>query len=505
VSDDTSTSSPGTSRPNATVADVGEFVNGFAFKPTDWGDSGRPIIRIQNLTDPAKPLNRTTRVVPEKYRVESGDLLVSWSATLDAFVWDREPALLNQHIFKVTLDERVVDRRFAYYLLKQAISEMVRSDSLHGSTMKHINRAPFLAHPICLPSIAHQRTVAAVIDRLFRLLDDGVAALERAKESLARYRMSVLQAAVTGELTAEWRAKNPPTEDGKALLARILRERRQKWEKDQLAGFKAKGKEPPKGWREKYEEPSPPDTSELLEVPDGWHGCVLGDLIRITRGVSYSKDDCFDSPHTSRIPILRANNIGASLCFDDLVYVSQSCVSDSQLLKRGDIVVAASSGSISVVGKAARLESEWRGSFGAFCMGIRVVDGIEPAFVHYFMQSAEYRNTVSSLARGSNINNLRRDHIESMPFRLAPPSEQRAIVEILDRHLGAIGSAAQRIATQLANAHTLRQSILKAALKGRLVPQDPNDEPASVLLERIKASMPSPQPKKTKRQKVKVK
>ena len=83
----------------ATLGDTGEYFNGMAFKPKDWEEVGRPIIRIQNLNNPEKPINRTTQEVKEKYLVQRGDLLVSWSATLDAFKWQGEEAVLNQHIF----------------------------------------------------------------------------------------------------------------------------------------------------------------------------------------------------------------------------------------------------------------------------------------------------------------------------------------------------------------------------------------------------------------------
>ena len=104
-----------------TVNETGRYINGVAFKPTDWGKEGVPIIRIQNLTDPDKPLNRTTRKVDSIYRIEPGDMMVSWSATLDAFIWDREPSLLNQHIFKVVPDETVTVKRFLFYLLNLKI------------------------------------------------------------------------------------------------------------------------------------------------------------------------------------------------------------------------------------------------------------------------------------------------------------------------------------------------------------------------------------------------
>lgn len=181
---------------------TGRYINGLAFKPSDWGDEGLPIIRIQNLTDRTKPLNRTSRRVDAAYVVHPGDILVSWSATLDAFIWDRERALLNQHIFKVVPDESAVTRKFLFYTLKKAIAEMVKSEHLHGSTMKHINRGPFLAHEVGIPSIAAQEEIVAEIEKQFSRLDEAVASLQRIKANLKRYKASVLRAAAEGRLVA---------------------------------------------------------------------------------------------------------------------------------------------------------------------------------------------------------------------------------------------------------------------------------------------------------------
>ncbi len=102
----------------------------------------------------------------------------------------------------------------------------------------------------CSPT-AEQSRIVAKIEELFSDLDVGIAALKRAKANLKRYRAAVLKAAVEGKLTEEWRAKNPAKEPASVLLARILKDRRQKWETDQLAKFAAADKEPPKNWRDK--------------------------------------------------------------------------------------------------------------------------------------------------------------------------------------------------------------------------------------------------------------
>ena len=146
------------------LGNVAEFINGVAFKPSDWAASGRKIIRIQNLTDPSKPFNRTEREVDPKYQVHVGDLLVSWSATLGVFQWaGPEIALVNQHIFRVVPDKSKVWPAYLQHMLRDALVSMERH--LHGATMKHVNRKEFLATPIPLPSISEQKRIAAILDK----------------------------------------------------------------------------------------------------------------------------------------------------------------------------------------------------------------------------------------------------------------------------------------------------------------------------------------------------
>lgn len=141
---------------------MADFQNGFAFKPSDWGDDGLPIIRIQNLTNPDAAFNRTRRVVPDKYTVRAGDLLYSWSATLGTFVWKGETALLNQHIFKVNHGDDV-DRDYLFYALKQVTEDIVHRT--HGSTMKHVTKGEFEKTEIPLPPIEEQRRIVDILNR----------------------------------------------------------------------------------------------------------------------------------------------------------------------------------------------------------------------------------------------------------------------------------------------------------------------------------------------------
>lgn len=142
---------------------VAEFINGVAFKPEDWEDEGRPIIRIQNLNDTAKPFNRTTRVLPERNLARRGDLLVSWSASLGVFEWSGDEACVNQHIFKVIPNYAKVEHSYLRRALEASVGAM--EAQVHGATMKHINRNEFLGITIPLPLLPEQRRIAAILDK----------------------------------------------------------------------------------------------------------------------------------------------------------------------------------------------------------------------------------------------------------------------------------------------------------------------------------------------------
>ena len=170
--------------PMVRLGDVADFVNGYAFKPADWGEEGRPIIRIQNLTSTNKAFNYTSRRVPEKYSVSKGDILVSWSATLGVFEWDGPNALLNQHIFKVVPTNKV-EPSYLKHIIPAALGEMKKH--LHGATMKHVNRKEFLGTKIPLPPLDEQRRIAKILDQVDSALvrvDQFLAGLLQLKQEL---------------------------------------------------------------------------------------------------------------------------------------------------------------------------------------------------------------------------------------------------------------------------------------------------------------------------------
>jgi type I restriction enzyme S subunit len=160
----------------------------------------------------------------------------------------------------------------------------------------------------------------------------------------------------------------------------------------------------------------------------------VGDLAEQVRGVSYGKDDASMISLPGYLPVLRAGNItDDGLVFDDLVFVPAERISSKQRLQRNDVVVAASSGSLDVVGKAAPVLTDFEGGFGAFCKVLRPTDKVYPAYFAHFFKTQDYRRRVSELAAGININNLRNEHLDELRIPLPTFAEQRRIATILDK------------------------------------------------------------------------
>jgi type I restriction enzyme S subunit len=173
------------------LGDLAQYINGKAFKPQDWKTSGLPIIRIQNLTDRSKPFNFCEREVESRYLINDGDLLISWSATLGSFIWDRGPALLNQHIFKAIPNGEIVDRDFLHFLMLVTLDEM--ASHAHGIAMKHITKGKFEAIEVCVPPIIEQCRIVVCIKEC----------MERVEEINSLRRESVIKRAFLAESLIE--------------------------------------------------------------------------------------------------------------------------------------------------------------------------------------------------------------------------------------------------------------------------------------------------------------
>ena len=151
------------------LGDVATYINGYAFKPEDRGEVGLPIIRIQDLTGNAYDLGFYDGEYPEKVEINDGDVLISWSASLGVYVWNRGRALLNQHIFKVVFDKVDIDKNYFVYAVRQKLVEM--GMKTHGATMKHIVKKDFDATLIPYPSLNEQAEIATNLNKVSRVIE----------------------------------------------------------------------------------------------------------------------------------------------------------------------------------------------------------------------------------------------------------------------------------------------------------------------------------------------
>lgn len=152
------------------LGEVATYINGYAFKPEEWMDNGLPIIRIQNLNNDNAPFNYYNGEIPSKYIINTGDLLISWSASLGAYIWKGEKAYLNQHIFKVEFDKSDISKFYLKLVVESKLAEM--SKSTHGATMKHITKKDFDNVPIPVPPLSTQQSIVSELDSLSQIIAD---------------------------------------------------------------------------------------------------------------------------------------------------------------------------------------------------------------------------------------------------------------------------------------------------------------------------------------------
>lgn len=200
---------------------LGRYINGYAFKPEDWGSEGIPIIRIQDLTGSTDRPNFFSGKIDDKYLVKNGDILVSWAATLDAFVWNKGTGWLNQHIFKAVPNEEKIDYSYFFWMIKESMKNM-NNDNKHGIFMQHVTLDVFNNFSIPMPPLEEQRKIAAFLDRKCAEIDSVIADTRRTIEEYKKLKQSVITQAVTkgvrgardmkdsgsvwfGEIPAEWR------------------------------------------------------------------------------------------------------------------------------------------------------------------------------------------------------------------------------------------------------------------------------------------------------------
>ena len=367
-----------------------------------------------------------------------------------------------------------VDRRFIFYLALDDEFVSNLNPLQRGTSYPAVRNGDVLSCEVMLPPLPEQCRIVAEIEKQLTRLDASVAALKRVRANLGRYRASVLKAACEGGLVpteAELaRAEGRDYEPADDLLRRILAERRARWESQQNR-------------RGKYKEPAAPDTSNLPELPEGWVWSSMGESFDVYVGSTprRSRADFWNGD----IPWVSSGEVAFGR-----IKATRECItkeglkSSSVQLHPVGTVLLGMIGEGKTRGQASILDIPACNSQNS--AAIRASEsGLPPEYVFCYLWG-QYDAT-RQIGSGNNQPALNKSRVQEIPFPLPPLAEQRRIVAEVERRLSVIQQAEAAVEANLARADRLRQSILKQAFSGKLVPQDPDDEPASVLLERIRA------------------
>ncbi len=318
-------------------------------------------------------------------------------------------------------------------------------------------------------------------------------AARRAQERLKRYRVAVLNAAVTGELTRAWRETHgttkPDIESAQNLLQRLVFARRARWEEAELERLRSVGKEP-KGdnWKSRYDEPVPPDRSYLPDVPPGWVWARLQQIGFIVGGLTKNPKR---KGLRLKLPYLRVANVYANeLRLDNVetIGVDKDEVA-KLLLEKGDLLIVEGNGSKDQIGRLAI----WDGSIERcvhqnHIIKVRLVEKQLGMWILSWLLSPPGREHIEKVASSTTgLYTLSISKVGDLPILLPPIDEQVEIVREVERRLSAADRLEAALEQQLIRSSSTRQSLLREAFSGRLVLQDPTEEPASFLLKHIRA------------------
>ncbi|WP_417315986.1 restriction endonuclease subunit S [Cycloclasticus pugetii] len=464
--------------------EVVDVLNGFAFSSKGFNTgTGLPLIRIRDIVS---GITETTYDgdYNEEYLVDNGDLLVGMDGDFNSAFWRSGKALLNQRVCKLVANEEFYSQRFLAYLLPGYLSAIHEHTS--SVTVKHLSSKTIQSIPLPLPPQNEQTRITAKLDELFSELDSGVNELKAAQIKLSHYRQSILKSAVEGALTQKWRDDNKDKieKTGQELLNRILIERKQRWELNKLEEFKEKGKKPPKNWQKKYPEPVQPDTTDLPELPEGWVWATIDQLASLGTGVTplKSRNDYYENGY---IPWVTSGAVNEDNVFTANTFVTQKAVDECRLkiYPEGTILVAMY-GEGKTRGMSAELKIPATINQALAAIILEGEASVLKEFLKIYLLDSYQK--MRSKASGGVQPNLNLLIVKSMCVPVPCVREQQEIHRLYKFQVEYIETQVKSIKFSLVALDAQRKNILKSAFSGQMVPQDPNDEKASVLLEKIK-------------------
>lgn len=487
---------------NCIFGDMATIRNGYAFKSKDFKkrkelDSDVPLVKQSQLV--GDKINFDAAVyLPNKfleenlnYVLKKGDILIGMSGSIGKLCYyDHDfESLQNQRTGKIEIfAEDYLHSKFLGLYLSNIEQELVQRAK--GMGVQNISGKDIEALPFPLPPLNEQIRIVTKIEELFSELDSGIASLKTAQEKLKVYRQAVLKHAFEGKLTAQWREENKDKlETPEQLLTRIQQERENRYQ-EQLADWEtavekweADGKEGKKPSKPSKPKASMPVVRPDFEIPTEWalsklsgiaYESVLGKMLDNQKNVGKER------PYLGNINV-RWGKIDLNqlklMKIEDSEISRYSLISDDLIICEG--------------GEPGRC-AIWKGDDNVIFVQkalhrVRFTESYSSKFTFYYLTYAVPLERVIQHFTGTTIKHLTGEGLSKVQLPICSLSEQNEIISIIESKLSEIDTLYTELDTQIAKAEILRQSILKKAFSGHLVPQDQSDEPASELLARIQA------------------
>lgn len=396
---------------------IGRYINGYAFKPDQWGQDGLPIIRIQNLSGSSESINYFDGKISDDYLIDDGDILISWSATLDAFIWNYGKGWLNQHIFKAIPNVQKTHKSYFFHLMKIAMLNM--SSDKHGSAMQHVTNQIFGNFQVPLPSLSEQKLIADFLDEKCAEIDNLSEDIQKQIDILNDYKKSVITRAVTKGLDPNAEMKD--------------------------SGIK---------W--------------IGEIPKDWTCKKIKYLANTKQSNSFVDGDWIEAPFVkdNGIRYITTGNIG------DGVFKRQGdgyvTEEDFKMLKckyaySGDLIFS-------------RLNEE----YGRSCIlpndypkYVIAVDNVilrtehDKRFICYCTQCPGYHDSVADYARGTAMKRISRINLGNISIPIPTLSEEVEIADYLDDKCSKINDSISAKQEQIAKLDTYKKSMIYEYVTGK--------------------------------------
>jgi len=481
---------------------------GSNLKSEHYTTTGPRVVRLENIghgsfIDKPAHISQAHYERLSRHAISAGDLVIAiLGSPLPRACRIPEslgPAIVKADCIRFQADPALVDGRYACWWINSTEPQKAAEDSIHGVGRPRLGMDNVKGLLVPLAPRPEQARIVAKIDELFSDIEAGEKALERAELLVKRYRQSVLKAAVTGELTKDWRSKNlarlkKQKKTGADLLADILKKRRLAWETSELAKLTAKGKAPKDDkWKSRYVEPAAPKTDDLPNLPEGWVWARLDAIAVLAGGVTVDKGRKPKDPTT--LPYLRVANVQRGfLALQDVKEITVEADDARDLILCEGDVLFTEGGDRDKLGRG----WVWHGELPR-CIHQNHIFRARPFSVNLFPEFISHHGNVigpkyfsDEGKQTTNLASIGLSKLRSFPIPIPPDEELHQVMSALERMLSIADHQINELAIARSAASALKQSILKSAFSGKLVAQDSADESAAVLLDRIKAEHAKP-------------